>query len=51
MFISTGHIAFLEITLISSNRVLMRGDIIAAEIDKAGRDNLEEVWWSAEKAN
>jgi len=51
MFISTGHIAFLEITLIASDRVLMRGDVVAAEIDKAGRDNLEEVCWSAEKAD
>lgn len=40
VLISTGHVAFLEITLVTRNRVLMRGDIVAVEIDKAGRDDL-----------
>jgi hypothetical protein len=43
MLVPSWSVSFSEITLVSGNRVLMRGDLIASEVDEASRDDLEEV--------
>jgi hypothetical protein len=47
MFVPSWSISFSQVSLVSGDRVLMRGDLITSEVDEASRDDLEEVCLSA----
>ncbi len=43
MSVTGWSIASLQVSLILGHRVLVRRDLLVVEIDKVGRDHLEEV--------
>ena len=48
VLISTWGIAIFKISLVPSDRVLMRGNLVASQIDKAGGYDFKEVYRSVD---
>jgi len=44
VLVSPWSVSVSEVTLVSGDRVLMRGNLITSEVDEASRDDFEEVY-------